>query len=96
MTVENKLSSYLCTELIDEISQVFEHYQFDVAIQVAQKNWPQYRFIGCSEYDMGEKEPFKALNGFSFFLIAASLGCATLTIEPSQSVGLIVAQHEDD
>ena len=82
--------------LIDDMSQLFSIYPIEKALLMAKSNWPQFRFIHCSEYDMAEKEPFKVFNNFSFFLIGASLGCATLTYEPHKSVGLIVAEHEPD
>ncbi|MEI6894130.1 MAG: hypothetical protein V5789_05760 [Colwellia sp.] len=86
----------LCPHLIEDMGQLFSIYTLSKAMSIAKHNWPQYRFIQCSEYDMDEKEPFKVFNGFSFFLIAASFGCATLTFEPHKSVGLIIAEHEVD
>ena len=86
----------LCPTLIDDMGQLFSIYSLEKAIVVAKKNWPQFRFVHCSEHDMYEKEPFKVFNGFSFFLIAATLGCATLTYQPNKSVGLIISEHEAD
>lgn len=86
----------LCPTLLDDIGQLFSIYSLEKAIVMAKKNWPQYRFVHCSEHDMFEKEPFKVFNGFSFFLIAATLGCAMLTDQPNKSVGLIIAEHEPD
>lgn len=82
--------------IIEDMSQLFSIYSLEKAVIMAKSNWPQFRFIHCSEDDMHEKEPFKVLDGFSFFLIAASLGCASLTYEPHKSIGLIVAEHELD
>lgn len=88
--------SALNAEHISQIAEVFTQYTFNEALNMAKHKWPEFRFIGCSEYDMGEKEPFQRFEGFSFFLMAASLGCASLTYDLSKSVGLIVAEHEDD
>ena len=86
----------LCPTLIDDMGQLFSIYSIEKAMIVAKQKWPQFRFIHCSEYDMYEKEPYKTFNGFSFFLIAATLGCATLTYQPNKSVGLIISEHEPD
>lgn len=82
--------------IIEDMGQLFSIYPLERALAMAKNNWPQFRFIQCSEDDMHEKEPFRVFNGFSFFLIAASLGCASLTHEPHKSIGLIVAEHEPD
>lgn len=86
----------LCPTLIDDMGQLFSIYSLEKAMTVAKEKWPQFRFVLCSEHDMYEKEPYKTFNGFSFFLIAATLGCATLTYQPNKSVGLIISEHEPD
>lgn len=86
----------LCPIIIDDMGQLFSIYSLEKAVLMAKTNWPQFRFIHCSEDDMFEKEPFRVFKGFSFFLIGASLGCATLTNDPNKSVGLIIAEHEPD
>lgn len=97
MNAENQNTLPTLTDnMINDIGEVFKQYHVDLGMEVAKKNWPQYRFIRCSEYDMGEKEPYKVFKDFSFFLIAASLGCASLSNEPHKAVGIIISEHEED
>lgn len=60
--------------------------------------WPQFRFILCSEDDMGGKDPYWENDDYQLHLIAASLGCASLTRAPESSVGVVIAtiEPEDD
>jgi hypothetical protein len=60
--------------------------------------WPQFRFILCSEDDMAAKEPYRETPEYQIHLIAASLGCASLTRTPESSIGIIIAtiEPEDD
>lgn len=93
----NRLDHRLTPELISTMAQVFESYgATEKGLSSAINQWPQYRFILCSEDDMAEREAFATNKNFSIFLIAASLGCACLTHEPSNAVGLIIASLEDD
>lgn len=60
------------------------------------KQYPDYRFICCSEDDMEDKPAYKEYDGFSVFLMAAGMGCARLTHTPEQAIGVVIAEHEAD
>ncbi|MGL1959294.1 MAG: hypothetical protein OCD00_18535 [Colwellia sp.] len=91
------LKHRLTPEIINSMQQLFENVgATEKGLHNAMAHWPQYRFILCSEDDMGEREAFSTNTKFAIFLIAASLGCASLTHDPSKAVGLIIATYEDD
>lgn len=58
------------------------------------KQWPQFRFIVCSEYDMDTNEIELQTENCQFFFMAASLGCASLTRNYEQAIGVIIAIRE--
>lgn len=87
----------LSTSLISDMHAFIKTFEtLSTAILQAKQRWPKYQFVLCSEYDMGEREPFGTFDAFSSFLISADLGCASLTYDPQKSVGLVIAEHEPD
>lgn len=87
----------LSLELINDMHTFIKKFRsLTTAISEAKQRWPQYQFILCSELDMGERDAFQVCKGFSFFLVSADLGCASLTFDPEKSVGLVIAEHETD
>ena len=61
----------------------------------ARKNYPQYRFVLCSEDDMYEQEPYQTCNHFDVHLIKAGMGCSSLTRDIDDCAGLVIALHEE-
>ncbi|TCS39732.1 hypothetical protein [Reinekea marinisedimentorum] len=68
----------------------------DSTLAEMKTQWPQFRFILCSEDDMGGKDPYWENDDYQLHLIAASLGCASLSRSPESSVGVIIATIEPD
>ena len=62
--------------------------------QALKREWPNFRFIFCSDDDMAEREPFQVHEPFELHLMAASLGCATFTQQAEQAIGLVIAYKE--
>lgn len=92
ITTEN-----LTPEAIEDfIATLTEKGANDSTLIEMKGNWPQFRFILCSEDDMGAKEPYWENDEFQLHLIAASLGCASLTRTPESSIGVVIATIEPE
>lgn len=54
------------------------------------------RFTLCSEDDMGMREPYLTGKGYDLHLVAVSDGgCSSLTLDPENCGGLVIAVHEE-
>ncbi len=96
--LEAKIETHTLTlEAIDNVIDAIKQVgATDEGLNQLKQTWPQYRFFLCSDDDMGAKEPYWSCAEFSIFLIAASLGCASLTNDPASSAGVIIATIEAD
>lgn len=92
-TVEaGPLTEALLEELAAKLIELHPTWQ---TVDWLRGEYPQIRFILCSEDDMGEKEAFRSYPEFEIFLMAGGFGCACLTETIEQSVGIVVATIEE-
>lgn len=97
MSEQPTLEPSVTTEAIDQIvHQLNEQGVSEVTLSKLRSAWPDCRFILCSEDDMYGKEAYLKCEGFEIFLMAASMGCASLTRTPENAIGLIIAEIEPD
>ncbi|TXR53056.1 hypothetical protein [Reinekea thalattae] len=97
MQAEAIVTQTLTSDAINDIvNQLNEYGANDESLRQLKQDWPQFRFILCSEDDMGAKEPYMETDSVQLHLIAASLGCASLTREPENAVGLVIAVIEPE
>lgn len=94
MTTPEK--SPLTEDILDELVGKLQEFQpTELTIQRLRGEYPDIRFILCSEDDMGEKEAYKSFDDFEIFLMAGGMGCACLTDALEKSVGLVIATLEE-
>ncbi|GAA5214945.1 DUF6129 family protein [Corallincola platygyrae] len=92
-----EIDATLNQEIIDDLARELAKADLSEAyVAELRQRFPDVRFILCSEDDMGEREPYLALENVDLHLMAAQLGCACLTNNPEQSIGLILATREED
>ncbi|MBW8191497.1 hypothetical protein K0504_10655 [Neiella marina] len=64
-------------------------------VQLLREQFPEIRFLLCSDDDMAEREPFLSFDAFGFYLMSGGLGCACLTNDMDKAVGVIIATIEE-
>ncbi len=59
--------------------------------------WPDFRFTLCSDDDMPARlSPILQRDGFNLYLISGSEHCLSLTDDPLQAIGVVLAIVEED
>jgi hypothetical protein len=69
----------------------------DATLAELQHNWPDLRFTFCSDDDMPARMP-PALQreGFNLYLVNGSEHCLSLTDDPLQAIGVVLAGVEEE
>lgn len=69
----------------------------DDALAGLKQQWPDLRFTLCSDDDMPARMP-PALerDGFNLYMVGGGEHCISLTTDPEQAIGLVVAWVDEE
>ena len=68
----------------------------DDALASLKQTWPDLRFTLCSDEDMPARlPPALQREGFSLYLINGSEHCLSLTDDPAQAIGVVLAYVDE-
>lgn len=69
----------------------------DAALTELKKTWPDLRFTFCNDDDMPARMP-PALRRekFNLYLVNGSEHCLSLTDDPLQAIGVVLAEVDDE
>jgi hypothetical protein len=61
------------------------------------KTWPDLRFTLCNDDDMPARLPAAVQReGFNLYLVSGSEHCLSLTDDPLQAIGVVLASVDED
>ena len=65
----------------------------DVALDTLKKKWPELRFTFCNDDDMPARlPPVLKRERFNLYLIGGNEHCLSLTDDPLQAIGVVLAE----
>jgi hypothetical protein len=69
----------------------------DSALAGLKQRWPDLRFTLCSDEDMPARMP-PALrrDGFNLYMVGGGEHCISLTTDPEQAIGVVVAWVDEE
>ncbi|OGS92472.1 MAG: hypothetical protein A2061_09605 [Gallionellales bacterium GWA2_59_43] len=69
----------------------------DDAVTDLKQSWPDLRFTLCSDEDMPARMP-PALQraGFNLYMVGGGEHCISLTTDPEQAIGVVVAWVDEE
>jgi hypothetical protein len=68
----------------------------DAALAKLRQSWPDLRFTLCSDDDMPARLPAAVQREkFNIYLVNGSEHCLSLTDDPLQAIGVVLAQVDD-
>lgn len=73
------------------IRQLEQHGVNDTTTQTLRQRFPEHHFTLCSDDDMDMAVPAQQCRGFNLYLVSTANHCATLTQDPEQASGLVIA-----
>jgi hypothetical protein len=86
-------------ETLDNIAKVVATFADlnDEAMAALKSRWPSLRFTFCNDDDMPARMP-PVLQGerFNLYLVSGSEHCLSLTVDPLQAIGVVVAGVDED
>jgi hypothetical protein len=69
----------------------------DEALARLKKAWPDLRFTFCNDDDMPARLPPALRNDrFNLYLVGGGEHCLSLTENPEQAIGVVLAQVDDE
>ena len=69
----------------------------DEALASMKKTWPDLRFTLCNDDDMPARlPPALKREKFNLYLVNGSEHCLSLTDDPSQAIGVVLASVDED
>lgn len=88
------ISAEMLEQVADSVSAVGELNEG--ALAGLKRCWPDLRFTLCSDEDMPARMP-PALRrgGFNLYMVGGGEHCISLTTDPEQAIGLVVAQVDE-
>lgn len=68
----------------------------DACIAVLRQQWPNLRFVACSEDDIPARlSPALEAEGFNLYLVGSGDHCLALTRDLEAAIGIVVARVEE-
>ena len=69
----------------------------DTALASLKQSWPDLRFTFCSDDDMPARlPPALRREGFNLYLVNGSEHCLSLTDDPLQAIGVVLAEVDEE
>lgn len=69
----------------------------EVALTSLKKTWPDLRFTFCNDDDMPARlPPALKREKFNLYLVSGSEHCLSLTDDPLQAIGVVLAEVDED
>lgn len=69
----------------------------DATLAELKQTWPDLRFTFCSDDDMPARlPPALRREGFNLYLVNGSEHCLSLTDDPLQAIGVVLAEVDND
>jgi len=69
----------------------------DAALASLKQTWPDLRFTFCSDDDMPARlPPALRREGFNLYLVNGSEHCLSLTDDPLQAIGVVLAEVDEE
>lgn len=91
-------SPMIVPETLDSIAKIASSFTAmnDEAMAQLKSRWPDLRFTFCNDDDMPARMP-PVLEGESFnlYLVSGSEHCLSLTNDPLQAIGVVVASVDE-
>jgi hypothetical protein len=76
---------------------VQRHGYGEAALAALRVQWPQLRFVTCSDDDVPPRlKPAASGEGWALYYIAGGEHCISLTAEPDSAIGLVLAECQPD
>jgi hypothetical protein len=67
------------------------------ALEQLKAEWPALRFTLCNDDDMPARmQPALRATGFNLYLVGGGEHCLTLTEDPEQAIGVVLAQVDGE
>ena len=67
------------------------------ALAGLKKNWPDLRFTLCSDEDMPARMPVALRReGFNLYMVGGGEHCLSLTTDPEQAIGVVLAWVDEE
>lgn len=83
-------------EKIANVAASFGELNDDVLVSLKQR-WPDLRFTFCSDDDMPARlPPALRRDGFNLYLVNGSEHCLSLTDDPLQAIGVVLAEVDEE
>lgn len=88
----------ITAEVLEQISSAVSPEVFtEEALKNLKQRWPDLRFTLCNDDDMPARMP-AALEraGFNLYMLGGGEHCLSLTTDPEQAIGVVLAWVDED
>jgi hypothetical protein len=87
----------IAPEILDQIANAADSFEVldEAALEIFKGRWPELRFTLCSDDDMPARmSPILHRERCNLYLVGGGEHCLSLTTDPEQAIGVVLAQVE--